>query len=125
MHRAVRTNSTIGTHSSSRAVGRVVAGEPWPVAGPGDAEAPGPTPSPSIAAAEPGAIVDSSTSKRATAKRTGAFGSTGCSDGAAEPPGPADAPGLAPVVGVGRAVGPEPLPDGAAADAGARCGVTT
>ena len=39
---------------------------------------------PRSAAAEPGAIVDSSTSKRSTAKRTGAFGSTGRrGDGAA------------------------------------------
>ena len=70
-----------------------------------------------MAAAEPGAIVDSSTSNRATAKRTGAFGSTGGADGAASRRGGGRA-GLA-VVDVGRAVGAGALPDGAADAAGA------
>jgi hypothetical protein len=76
-----------------------------------------------MAATEPGAIVDSSTSKRSTAKSTGAFGSTGGGDDAAALPA-VEAPALAAVVGVGRAVGPEPVPDGAAEDVAARCGVT-
>ena len=52
---------------------------------PGAADEAGATPSASMVAAEPGAIVDSSTSKRATAKRTGAYGSIGGADGAGEP----------------------------------------
>src|SRR6476646_2573504 len=100
MHSPTSTRRTIGTHSSSRAVARAEAGVPWPLPVPGDADAPGTTPRASIAAAEPGAIVDSSTSKRSTAKRAGAFGSTGSADGAGEPL----------VVGVGRAVGADALP---------------
>ena len=60
-----------------------------------------------MAAAEPGAMVDSSTSKSATAKRVGAFGSTGAGD----EDGEADE--------VARGVA-----DGAPDAAGARCGVT-
>ena len=101
-----RTSSTIGTHSSSRAVGRAVAGGPRRSRVPGDAEAPARRPRASIAAAEPGAIVDSSTSNRSTAKRTGAFGSTGGADGAAEPGRCRSASGAA--VGADRT-----LPDGA------------
>src|SRR4051812_41138013 len=114
MHSATITRSTIGTHSSSRAVGRVAAGDPWPPPGPGEAEVPDPTPRASMAATEPGAMVDSSPSKRSTAKRTGACGSPAGADGTAEPPAAAAAPGLPAVVGVGRAVAPVPLPDGAA-----------
>src|SRR6186997_3319696 len=115
MHSPTRTSSTIGTHSSSRAVARAVAGVPSSLPVAGDADAPGTTPRASIAAAEPGAIVDSSTSKRSTAKRAGAFGSSGSADGVAEP--------LA--VDVGRAVGADALPEGPADAAGPRCGVTT
>ena len=70
---ARRARSAI--HSSSRVVGRFrEAAAPVPV--PGDADAAGAWPSASMVAAEPGAIVDSSTSNRSTAKRTGANGST-------------------------------------------------
>ena len=79
----------MGTHSSSRVDGRAVARGARPYRARADAAA---APRASIVAAEPGAIVDSSTSNRSTAKRTGAFGSTGGADGAAEPvPAPATA----------------------------------
>src|SRR5918994_1659542 len=69
------TNSTIGTHSSSRVVGRSVTSPlPLPLPGDGDASV---VPRASMAATEPGAIDDSPTSNRSTAKRTGAKGSSG------------------------------------------------
>src|SRR5436309_5069972 len=63
-----------------------------------EADAAGPSfPSASIAAADPGAIVDSPTSKRLTANRTGALGSTGGRVPAGDPLGDesGDAAGLA------------------------------
>ena len=71
-------------------------------------------------AAEPGAIVDSSTSNRATANRTGANGSSG----GREAPGDAGtAPALEPGVALGAAVIPG-APDGRADASGAGTGVT-
>ena len=52
---------------------------------PGAPDGPATAPSASMAATEPGAIVDSSTSNRSTAKRTGAFGSAGGADGRRRP----------------------------------------
>src|SRR3990170_1937661 len=86
-----------GAHSSSRALGRS-AGTAPPVE---------PVPSASIAVADPGAMVDSPTSKRSTAKRVGAVGSTGGEVG--EPAGDGDGTGLAAVVGAGDASMPTGL----------------
>src|SRR6185295_5322271 len=121
-HRNTSTNRTIGTHSSSRVVGRSVAAPPVP---PGVGEPTAVVPSASIAAAEPGAMVDSSTSNRSTAKRTGANGSCGGS-GLAEAPlaAPAEAPGVA--EGPGAELGPALLPalaGGAAEASGSMIGV--
>ena len=53
-------------------------------------------PGPRSSSADPGAIVDSSTSNRSTANRTGAYGSTGGAEATAEPGAPeALPPGLA------------------------------
>src|SRR5262245_46659461 len=76
MHSASSTSRTIGTHSSSRVV-VAAAGVPPPRGSPG---AVGADPRASMPATEPGAIVDSLTSNRSTAKRTGASGSTGAGD---------------------------------------------
>src|SRR6476661_3375604 len=68
------TISTIGSHSSSRAGGRFAAAGDGTFEAPGAGEAPGATaawPSFSRSAALPGLIVDSPTSKRSTANRTG------------------------------------------------------
>src|SRR6187402_265999 len=119
---------TSGTHSSSRVVGReVAAGAGTPLA-PGAGAPSGVVPRASIDAAEPGAIVDSLTSNRSTAKWTGASGSSGgggLADAPAAAPAPADAP--AEGGGVARAVGAAPLPalaDGSAAASGSGIGVT-
>ena len=94
-------------HSSSRAGGRPTALAPVADDGDGttegdadggvEADAPAlaggadaagpPVPSASMVAADPGAIVDSPTSKRLTANRTGALGSTGGRVPAGDPPG--------------------------------------
>jgi hypothetical protein len=73
-----------------------------------------------MVAAAPGAIVDSFTSNRSTAKRTGANGSTGA--GGADAVGP-DARVVA--VALGRGVAGEPLVEGPADDDGGTWGVTT
>src|SRR3954471_10495066 len=72
---------TIGTQISSRAFGRVVGS-----ATPGCAA---PLPRAWIFAGSPGAIRDSSTSRRSTANRTGAFGSAGRNVGEGAAPAPA------------------------------------
>ncbi len=83
MQSAASTRRTRGTHSSSRVVGRSTTAVP---ALPGAGEATGVLPRASMAAAEPGAMVDSPTSNRSTANRTGAAGSTA----SAELPGPTE-----------------------------------
>src|SRR5437763_1845648 len=119
-----RASRTIGSHSSSRAGGRVVVPAPAPVdpepVGPCDIapppdgavddapEAPADASGaarPSIMAGSPGAMLDSSTSKRSTANRVGALGSSGASDGRGEP----DAAGSAIAPGDGDRP-PEPAP---------------
>jgi len=124
-------------HSSSRAGGRPTALAPVADDGDGttegdadggvEADAPAlaggadaagpPVPSASMVAADPGAIVDSPTSKRLTANRTGALGSTGGRVPAGDPLGDScgeaaalegDAAGLAaPPDGAGLAALPE------------------
>src|SRR6476660_5142374 len=72
------TISTIGSHSSSRAGGRLAATGDGTFEAPGAGDAPGATaawPSFSRSAALPGLIVDSPTSKRSTANRTGTVAS--------------------------------------------------
>ena len=76
--------------------------------------------------ADPGAIVDSSTSNRATANRTGAYGSSGGAEATAEPGAPeALPPGLADGAPVGEAVAAAPPPGMLGDAAGGMCGVTT
>src|SRR5919106_6964248 len=102
MHRPTSTARTIGTHSSSRAGGRSATGAP---PAPGSPDAPGTAatlPSFSSAAADPGAIADSATSKRSTANRIGASGSA--PGGGREPDALADGRD---VVGDGAAGSPE------------------
>ncbi len=70
-----------------------------------------------MAATDPGAMFDSPTSKRSTAKRTGAFGSTGTAGAAADPDGRALARG----VGSGLLT---PLADGFVDASAGRIGVT-
>src|SRR6476661_954714 len=107
----MRTSRRIGPHSSSRVVGGGSTAATPPL--PGDAEAPGSPDGPatppraSMAATEPGAMVDSSTSNRSTAKRTGAFGSAGGDDGVAEP-GTVDPAGVGLATAVGRALAMAP-----------------
>ena len=105
----------MGSHSSFRVVGRSTGVPALPVAG----EATGDVPRASMADADPGAIVDSPTSKRSTAKRMGAAASTGRADGLADEPGD----GLAPI-GEATALAPAPTPDGPGEAPGARIGVT-
>src|SRR3954447_10405287 len=111
--------STIGIHSSSRVVDRSGAMAPDGAAfEPGAADEPAARPSASIVAAEPGAIVDSSTSNRSTANRTGAYGSSGGADPPAtiapEPPG-ADPTGRSDADGTAPDGADEGVPDEAAA----------
>src|SRR6266542_1852850 len=109
-------------HSSSRAGCRVPAS---PVACPPlPAAAPLPVPSASRAVPDPGAMVDSPTSNRFTAKRTGARGSADRRvppEAAALLPGDGAALAAAPLPpGVGSALAPaEPPGTGDAAEAGA------
>ena len=120
MHRNVSTSRTIGTHSSSRVVGRSVVA---PVPSPGAGDPLAVVPSASMVAAEPGAIVDSSTSNRSTAKRTGAMGSSG----GGLPAAPAEVAGEAADDGLAWGLAAEPwpaLPDGAAEASGSVIGVT-
>src|SRR6266487_3956651 len=116
MQRKARIPRTIGTQSSSRVVGRSVAGLSGAPLAPGG-RTPGFVPSAEIAAGLPGAMVDSSTSNRSTTKRTGAKGSTmtGWPDAPGEVLGGDDRSGdaeattlgtaLAPTVGPGDAFG--------------------
>jgi hypothetical protein len=78
--------STIGIHSSSRAFGRSTGGAP-PVALP----VPWLVPSAASLAGSPGAMTDSSTSRRSTAKRVGVPASGGRKVGAPSLAGGVDA----------------------------------
>ena len=112
---------TIGTHSSSRVVGRSVAAPPAAPLAPGDGRCAAVVPSASIAAAEPGRW--SIRSSRTGRPRSGPAPGGSCGIGDADADVPAEALGVVEALGEAGALG-RALAEGAGDASGSKIGVT-